>query len=65
MVDEDVDEEADIANCTGGIVFKMENDEDLDAAIYSSSFENTFSGSDNSQPNQDHGDMVTLFSFKC
>ena len=60
-----MDEEADIANCPGSIVFKMEKDEDLDAAIYSSSFGNTFSGSDNSQPNQDHGDMVTLCSFKC
>ncbi|XP_074579014.1 uncharacterized protein LOC141835494 isoform X2 [Curcuma longa] len=55
-VDSDVDEEIDIINCTEGIDGKMVNFDDPDATECSSSFGDTFSGSE-SELKQENGDM--------
>ncbi|KAG6510375.1 uncharacterized protein LOC121975035 [Zingiber officinale] len=55
-VDNDMDEEIDIVDCTKGIDGKMVNFDDPDATECSSSFGNTFSGSE-SELKQENGDM--------
>lgn len=55
-VNEVMNEEIDIIDCTASTVVKTVKDEDQDATEYSSSFGDTFSGSD-SELKQDHGDM--------
>ncbi|RWW68778.1 hypothetical protein BHE74_00023678 [Ensete ventricosum] len=55
-VNEVMIEEVDIIDCTASTVVKTVKDEDQDATEYSSSFGDTFSGSD-SELKQDHGDM--------
>ncbi|WOK99035.1 hypothetical protein Cni_G07747 [Canna indica] len=51
-----MDVEVDIINCTDSIDVKTVKDEDPDATEYSSSFGNTYSGSE-SELKQDNGDM--------
>lgn len=61
-VDNDVDEEIDIVNCTESIDGKTVNFDDPDATEYSSSFGNTFSGSE-SELKQENGDMEVNSPF--